>query len=219
MNSSKQNNSIPRSSASCARTISLVFILLSIFTLTPIISASQTPDTIAYRGVVIDKKTHQPLPFTHLIKNDTTGYITNKHGFFTIPMSAEDTLVITHLSHKQKTITSQDIDKALEDTTVIALTPRSYSIDPITVKPFATYGEFKQAVIKYNPTKQMEKHAANNVKPIPLMQPKKNSFQNRTLYINPHVEGHPSVTIFSVNKNKGILGLINALIEKPKNDQ
>ena len=58
-------------------------------------------DTIS--GVVIDSKTGNPLPYTHIIlKNTNQGAITNEDGFFRIICSKTDTLVFSFISYERK---------------------------------------------------------------------------------------------------------------------
>lgn len=195
------------------------FVLLNILASTSKKLDAQTPDTLIAKGLVIDAETNQPLPFTHLIKNDTTGYITNQKGCFIIPLTPGDNLAVSHLGYKERILSHQRISEKSADTITFALEPRSYSIDAVTVRPFDTYAEFKQAVLNYRPMAHIEKRAIHNVKTLPLRHFKQRSFQENELFINHHVSGYPSVTIFSINKDKGILGLINAIIEQPKNNE
>ena len=58
-------------------------------------------DTIS--GVVIDSKTGNPLPYTHIIlKNTNQGAITNEDGFFRTICSETDTLVFSFISYERK---------------------------------------------------------------------------------------------------------------------
>ena len=187
--------------------------LFTILTTIPAILIAQDQDTLLIKGKVIDSKNQNALAFAHLIKNDTTGYITDENGNFIISLTSEDTLHISHISHKEQKLSFNEITTEKEDTLTIALQPQSYFIEAVTIRPLGTYGEFKQEFLKLNTRNKNEKHASNNVKHLPMLPPKTKEDPTKSLIINEQVSGPPSVTIFSTSRDKGIIGFINALMK------
>jgi len=190
-----------------------IAILLTILISLPAILSAQGQDTIPVKGKVVDSKSHKPLAYSHLIKNDTTGYVTDENGNFFISVASEDTLLISHISHKEKTLSFNEIIGGYGDTLIIALQPQSYSIDAVTVRPFGTYAEFKQKFLKLKTLNKSEKIAADRIRHLPMLSPAANNNQPKNLSINKQVSGPPSVKIFSTSKDEGIIGFINALMK------
>ena len=191
-----------------------IVILFIIFVSLPASLFAQDQDTLFVKGKVINSKTQQTIAYSHLIKNDTTGYVTNENGKFLISLTSRDTLLISHISHKEKTLSFSEIKRSYDDTLIITLQPELYSIDAVTVRPFGTYAEFKQKFLKLNTLNKSEKNAADKIRHLPVLPSEHNNNQIQNLSINKQVKGPPSVTIFSINKDEGIIGLINALMEK-----
>ena len=73
-------------------------ILIITYLLSYEISAQET-----ISGYVMDKKTGEPLPYTHIIiKNTNQGAITNEDGFFRTICSDKDTLVFSFISYERQ---------------------------------------------------------------------------------------------------------------------
>ena len=190
-----------------------IALLFTILTSLPAILSAQDQDTLLVKGRVINSKSQKPLAYSHLIKNDTTGSVTDENGNFFISVTSGDTLLISHISHKEKKRSFSEIKKSYGDSLIIALQPQSYSIDAVTVRPLGTYAEFKQEFLKLNTLNKSEKKAAARIRHLPMLQPKANNNQTQNLSINKQLSGPPSVKIFSTSKDEGILGFINALME------
>jgi len=190
-----------------------IAILFTILISLPAILSAQGQDTLLIRGKVVNSENHKPLAYSHLIKNDTTGYVTNENGKFLISLTSRDTLLISHISQKEKTLSFSEIKRSYDDTLIITLQPESYSIDAVTVRPFGTYAEFKQEFLKLKTLNKSEKNAADRIRRLPVIPPEANNNQPKNLSINEQISGPPSVKIFSTSKDKGIIGFINALMK------
>ncbi|SFQ32392.1 carboxypeptidase-like regulatory domain-containing protein [Hymenobacter arizonensis] len=60
------------------------------------------------KGVIVDKDTKEPLPFTSVgLKNEQIGALSNEHGQFVVPApskNAEDSLIVVALGYGRKTV-------------------------------------------------------------------------------------------------------------------
>ncbi|MDR2039703.1 MAG: carboxypeptidase-like regulatory domain-containing protein [Bacteroidales bacterium] len=102
---------------------------------------------IQWTGVVRDDLL-QPIPFTHIIvKKDFRGTVSDPEGRFTIITYPNDTLLISSMGYKPMRIPVPDI--SLEDSKHyikdIIMEPDTIMLGEVTIFPWKTYKEFKDA--------------------------------------------------------------------------
>ncbi len=88
------------------------------------------------KGVVVDKDTKEPLPFTSIgLKDEQIGALTNEHGLFIVPAPTKadhDTLLITALGYNRRAIAVKR-GVSLENL-VIELPRRAIALQGVTVQ-------------------------------------------------------------------------------------
>jgi hypothetical protein len=192
-------------------------LLLSLIMLIPL-HELQAQERVLVRGQVMNARTQEPLPYVHVIRNDTIGIITGLEGKFTIAAHPGDTLMISHLGYRQDTVTYKSLETDSSRKTIIALESQSYPISRVVVRPYNTYGEFRQAFLNLNPYEpdKMKGYANRNVKQIqkPPSHPEKEP-AHILQYKNP-VDGPPVVTFISTDPEKGIIGFLREITGKKK---
>ena len=88
------------------------------------------------KGVVVDKDTKEPLPFTSIgLKDEQVGALTNEHGLFIVPAPTKadhDTLLITALGYNRRAIA---VKRGVNlENLVIELPKRAIALQGVTVK-------------------------------------------------------------------------------------
>jgi len=173
---------------------------------------SKAQDSTIISGTILNADNLKPLPYTHLIKNDTTGYITDQEGHFTIPIHPGDTLTISYLGFKTKEWLAPRKTSTNKRGYIIKLAPQPYSIEAVTVRPYGTYTEFKQAFLQMKQRPPGKEAALQNMNYLRVPQPKKQV--NASFFEhNIHVHGPEQIKFFSTQSDQGIIGFINALMQ------
>lgn len=112
----------------------------------PFISAQENGN-IEIKGIVIDAKTGEPLPFAHIvIKNRPVGTVTDESGIFSFLFDSvyfNDTLIISYISYKQY---SGNISGLLEGINEICLEPSAVEIKEITISQADAAGIVRKSV-------------------------------------------------------------------------
>src|SRR6056297_2559237 len=118
-----------------------IFILLTL--LIPVNLLSQV------KGVVLDKKTKNPIEFSNIwVEDKLIGTTSDFNGRFEFPDSLqENTIIVSAIGYeKQKFILTSGLNK-------VFLTPKSYEIEKVVVKPskkrFKKTGKFKPRKIEH----------------------------------------------------------------------
>jgi len=88
------------------------------------------------KGVVVDKDTKEPLPYTSIgLKEEQIGVLTNEHGVFLVPAptkNAQDTLLISALGYYRKTMV---VKRGVSlDNLTIEVPKRAVELQGVTVK-------------------------------------------------------------------------------------
>ena len=88
------------------------------------------------KGVVVDKDTKEPLPFTSIgLKDEQVGALTNEHGLFIVPAPTKDlydTLLVTALGYNRRAIA---VKRGVNlENLVIELPKRVIALQGVTVK-------------------------------------------------------------------------------------
>jgi hypothetical protein len=110
----------------------ILFIVFYLVTL----SITGWGQTAQIKGVIVDKDTKEPLPFTSIgLKDEQIGALSNEHGLFIVPAptkSAQDTLLVMALGYYRKTmIVKRGV--AL-DNVVIEVPKRAVELQGVTVR-------------------------------------------------------------------------------------
>ncbi len=102
---------------------------------------------ITVKGKIIDANTKEPVVFANIIITGTnTGTITNTNGEFSIKVPEEkDSLVITSLGYKNKTVSVTDLNKKKN---IIKLSPAIIQLSEIMIRPVEANFIVKNAVSK-----------------------------------------------------------------------
>ena len=110
----------------------LLFIALFSFIIVPFAYAQK----VEIKGVIVDKDTKEPLPFTSIgLKNEQIGALTNEHGQFVVPAPTQntaDSLVVVALGYGRRAVLVKR-GVAVASLT-IELPKRAVALGNITVK-------------------------------------------------------------------------------------
>ena len=97
-----------------------------------------------YSGFVTDKESGQPIPFVNIgITGKDIGTVSDILGWFAIEIpgeNSEDTLCVSCIGYEQKTFCIRDLKSLADraDGLEFALTPKSYLLKEVVVRPVAT---------------------------------------------------------------------------------
>jgi hypothetical protein len=82
----------------------LLFISLFLVSIVPVANAQK----VEIKGVIVDKDTKEPLPFTSIgLKNEQIGALSNEHGQFVVPAPSQntaDSLVVVALGYGRRAV-------------------------------------------------------------------------------------------------------------------
>ena len=82
----------------------LLFIALFLSAIVPLANAQK----VELKGVIVDKDTKEPLPFTSIgLKNEQIGALTNEHGQFVVPAPTQntaDSLIVVALGYGRRAV-------------------------------------------------------------------------------------------------------------------
>ena len=110
----------------------LLFIALFFFAIIPFVSAQK----MEIKGVIVDKDTKEPLPFTSIgLKNEQIGALSNEHGQFVVPAPTQntaDSLVVVALGYGRRAVLVKR-GVAVASLT-IELPKRAVALSNVTVK-------------------------------------------------------------------------------------
>jgi len=104
---------------------------------------------VQWTGVVRNELL-QPIPFAHvLVQKDFRGTVSDPQGMFTIITFPRDTLLISCMGYKLRKIpvpnlTYEDSKHYIKD---IIMEEETYMLSEVTIFPWKTYREFKEAFI------------------------------------------------------------------------
>lgn len=116
---------------------------------------SQPPQVQVYQlsGMVISKTSNEPISYARVrINHSRNGVLSNSEGYYSIPVTADDTLYFSHLGYHPSTLVVQDyidsyrgnkqylyvINYMLED---------SLTLDTVLIFPYDTPEELRTAVM------------------------------------------------------------------------
>ena len=130
------------------------FLLLSIL-LIPFFAYSQEEKVYQLSGVVMDSKTEEPIPYVRIVsKKSKTLIVANKQGFYSIPVTGNDTLYFFALGYKPLTFS---VPKYLDEYKGYKNKQYIYSLNymkedsirlpEVTIFPYKTPEELKTAIL------------------------------------------------------------------------
>ncbi len=125
----------------------LFFILLLSVSVKVLEGQQSSGEAIQISGIIRDEFKN-PLPFSHIIVlNAGKGTIADRRGRFSFVVYPNDTLVFSSMGYERKQeIVPDDLD-GVHYSVDIQLPRDTFEIKEVTVFPWATYEEFKEAFI------------------------------------------------------------------------
>lgn len=119
-----------------------------------VVLSQDKPKIIQFSGVVIaDDTVSNGIPGVHLyVAKAGRGTTTNFYGYFTMPVLAKDSVIISSIGYKkQQVVIPELLDGDDKYTIVITLNTDTTYLPPIDIFPFPTEELFKEAVLAYQP--------------------------------------------------------------------
>ena len=110
--------------------------LLFIALFTALASAAASAQQVQIKGVIVDKDTKEPLPFTSIgLKNEQIGALSNEHGQFIVPAPTQntaDSLIVVALGYGRRAVL---VKRGVEVASLtIELPKRAVALGNVTVK-------------------------------------------------------------------------------------
>jgi len=114
---------------------------------------------------IIKNQLGDALPNTHiLLKNKKRGTISHTSGIFSIVVDKKDTILFSCMGYKKARLTLPDTLTRQYISVLITMIADTFMIEPVTIVPWKTYGEFKEAVINLKLKEERDlQNAKNNV--------------------------------------------------------
>lgn len=104
---------------------------------------------IQFSGIVLQKETALPLPFTNMqVKRTYRGSIADYYGFFSFATYTGDTVLFSSIGYKRKQIVVPDTISNNNYTIVILLDKDTIMLPTVEVFPLPTWTVFKEVFVK-----------------------------------------------------------------------
>ena len=131
--------------------IKKLFFLLLIFTSAlSLNSNAQDKKLVQFSGIVIHADSLEPLPFVNIINvsRNYRGTYTDMRGFFSLVVSVGDTVQISCLGYKKQELIIPENLQGNTLSAIFKLKMDAIDLPMVSIFPFATIEQFKQAFIK-----------------------------------------------------------------------
>ena len=139
-----------------------IFCILIIF-LTGVGQVNSQKDKIyQFSGLVIDRQTRETVEFATIIINNRKGTVSDKIGRFSILVHPYDTVSVSSIGYKRKTLVIPDSLESPFYNRDVYLFPDTIPIAEVEILPWATYEDFIEAVLELDiPNEEYEKASKN----------------------------------------------------------
>ncbi len=110
------------------------------------LSAQQiNPDKALLKGQLLDGEDKSPIPFVHVTNlNRAFRAVSDNNGFFNLPASTGDTLLLSAVTYGQHKIVVQEQREKLY---IIELLPNVYELEEVVVKSLPSERRFKEMLL------------------------------------------------------------------------
>lgn len=133
----------------------------------------QNPELYQLSGMVLEETEGLPVSFVRIgVKHTRRGTFANETGFFSLPVTAADTLLFSRLGYSQELVPVQDILNENRGVTgkylytVQFMQQDSLGIDPIEIRPYNSAHEIKMALLNMPmPSESSAEFARDNLDP------------------------------------------------------
>lgn len=116
-----------------------------------------------FAGLVFSEETSEPIEFVNIVVNNKKGHITDYIGRFSFLVKQSDTIVFSSIGYKKDTIIINDTSGLPFYTTDIFLERDTIQIDAVKILPWATYEDFKEAVVQLELPDDEYENAQRNI--------------------------------------------------------
>ncbi len=121
---------------------------------------------IQFSGIVKNEQ-GKKLPYVHIVDiNTANGTISDMNGIFSLVVHPGDTIWFSSVGFKRKKISIPDTINDAFYSTDIKLVKDTVKIEEITVYPWGTYTEFKEAFLQLDVSNKAKENARENIKKI-----------------------------------------------------
>ena len=111
---------------------------------------------LQFSGQVVDNETREPLSGVHIFIPETgRGTTSNYYGFFTMPIVAGDSVVVSVVGYHRKSYKVPE-DYKKDITFVLSLKYDTLYLPDLEIKPYPTEEEFKKAVLAMELPRSMD---------------------------------------------------------------
>jgi len=140
-----------------------LIIAIGIISLTPSFGQDNVVERTLFSGVVYSSDAlTDPLGQVNIVVNSETGTNSNDKGVFSIYVSANDTLVFSHIGYHSTTIVIPDSVSGGKLIARIFLVSATVDIDQVVVTSLQDYSEFKKSFLQLENDKELT-NARNNI--------------------------------------------------------
>ena len=152
-------------------------------------------------GAIKDSGTLYPIAFVTVLSSQA-GTSTNIEGFFSINVSVDDSIQLSHVNYRTKTLLLQDVGDSL----VIYLQPKNVLLEEIVIRGLPAEEKLKNEILASRiRLSREETNATINIVNSHLLflsgyRPALDSYENFQLYI----AGPQDATFFSTNPSRGL---------------
>jgi signal peptidase I len=141
---------------------SLIAILLALGTLE---SKAQDENLLQFSGVILDADSLNPLPFsTVIIKNTNRGTTSDYYGFFSFVAEPGDTIRFSNVGYRSELYIIPDTLQTSRYSMIQLLNRDTVELKEVTVYPWPTKEQFKEAFLSLNTPDDDYQRAMRNLR-------------------------------------------------------
>lgn len=149
-------------------TVILLFFCTTIFAQND--SSRANSDVIQLTGAIVEADSLQPMPFVHVtVKNSLIGTISDFYGFFSFVAHKNDTIIFSSVGYQRSEFIIPDTLSQKSYSIIQLIRKDTLILDEITIYPWPTREQFKQAFLALQlPDDDLER-AKRNLAPERMM--------------------------------------------------
>ena len=123
----------------------------------------QLNDVIQLTGAIVESDSLRPLPFVHIsVKNSRIGTISDYYGFFSFVAHKNDTIVFSSVGYRRSQFIIPDSLLKSSYSMIHLMTADTMILDEVTIYPWPTREQFKQAFLSLRlPNDDLERAKKN----------------------------------------------------------
>jgi CarboxypepD_reg-like domain len=150
--------------------LSILFLFISLSSYSQISPNQHNDGVIQLTGAIVETDSLKPMPFVHItVKNSRIGTISDFYGFFSFVAHKGDTIMFSSVGYHRNEFIIPDTLSKLNYSIIHLMTKDTFILDEVTIYPWPTREQFKQAFMALKLPDDDIERAKKNLDPKVMM--------------------------------------------------